>query len=140
MVRKRAFVGLAAAALITVGAWAQTHQSPAVPLSKNAQAVELAARGALGRPALVEFYSDECQACRSIMGQMDELDQRFYGKIKFIYMDADRPETLDYLGRYNVRGLPTLALLDADGKVAATIAGWPGEAVVVKSLDEMLRN
>lgn len=132
------FLVVVAAAALAGSALIVFDRAPAAPISNSVAAIGAAERGALGKPALVEFYSDECTACRTIMGSVAELDQRYDGRVKFIYMDTDRPETQAYLGRYDIRGMPTLALLDAHGKVTTSIAGWPGEQAVAESLDKLL--
>ncbi len=61
------------------------------PLPRNVAALHAAQAGALGEPALVEFYTTDCPSCRAIRAEMGVLDQRYDGKVKFIYLDADLP-------------------------------------------------
>ena len=105
------------------------------PPSRNVAALQAAQAGALGGPALVEFYTTDCLSCRAIRAEMGILDQRYDGKIKFIYLDADLAESKPFLARYNVRGVPTLALLDRRGRAVSNMPGWPGELAVTNALN-----
>lgn len=107
------------------------------PPSRRIAALQAAERGELQQPALVEFYSNDCWACRQIQGPMFFLDQRYDGKARFIYFDADSPGSQPVLAKYQVRGIPTIVLLDAHGRVAANIAGWPGEQAIADALDKL---
>ena len=107
------------------------------PPSCNVAAMKSAQAGTLGEPALVEFYTTDCMSCRAIRAEMGILDQRYDGKIKFVYLDADLPESQSFLARYNVRGVPTLALLDRRGRVVSNMPGWPGELSLTNALNEL---
>ncbi|HEX7588593.1 MAG TPA: thioredoxin domain-containing protein [Anaerolineae bacterium] len=105
------------------------------PPSRNVVAMQSAQAGTLGEPALVEFYTTDCMSCRAIRAEMGVLDQRYDGKIKFIYFDADLPESQPFLGQFNVRGVPTLALLNQSGHVVSNMVGWPGDEAIRLALD-----
>ena len=105
------------------------------PPSRNVVAMQSAQAGTLGVPALIEFYTTDCMSCRAIRAEMGVLDQRYDGKIKFIYLDADLPESQPFLGQFNVRGVPTLALLNQSGHVVSNISGWPGDDEIRLLLD-----
>jgi thioredoxin-like negative regulator of GroEL len=109
------------------------------PTSRNVAAIESAQAGTLGEPALVEFYTTDCMSCRAIRPEMGILDQRYDGRIKFIYLDADLPESQSFLTQFNVRGVPTLALLNRSGRVVLNMPGWPGETVLTNALDQQLK-
>ena len=107
--------------------------------SRNVLALQAAEAGALGEPALVEFYTTDCMTCRVIRGEMGVLDQQYDGRVKFIYLDADLPESRPFLAKYNVRGVPTFALLDRRGRVVSNMPGWPGELALTNALDQQLK-
>ena len=118
--------------LLTLAACAAPQ--PDAPPSRNVAALQAAQAGSLGEPALVEFYTTDCMSCRAIRNEIGLLDQRYDGKIKFIYLDADLVESKPYLAKFNVRGVPTIALLDRRGRVALNIVGWPGEQAITDAL------
>ena len=108
-----------------------------LPLPRNVAAMESAQAGTLGEPALVEFYTTDCMSCRAIRPEMGVLDLRYDGRIKFIYLDADLPESQLFMGQFNVRGVPTLALLNRSGRVVSNMPGWPGDDAMRIALDRL---
>lgn len=105
----------------------------------NIAAIHQAERGALGGPAFVDFYSDDCSICRRIQGPIAELDQRFGSQTRFIYIDTDLPAAQSSMTKYQVRGLPTFVLLDGHGQVVSEISGWPGQQALDNVLQAMSR-
>ncbi len=69
---------------------------------------------------------------------MSALEQRYQGKVKFIRINIDAPESRQYIDKYKVLGTPTIALLDRHGKVASDVPGWPGEQQVMQALDSLV--
>ncbi len=124
-------------ALVMLAACSAPPQSSAPP-SRNVAAVQAALAGTLGEPALVEFYTTDCESCRVIRAQMAVLDQQYDGKVKFIYLDADLSESKPYLAEFNVRGVPTIALLDRRGHLVSNLPGWRGEQVMTDALSALL--
>lgn len=108
------------------------------PLSRNALAMQSAQAGTLGEPALVEFYASDCITCNKIRGKISALDQHYDGRVEFIYLDIELAEAQPYLAKYNVRGLPTFALLDRRGRLMSSMSGWPGEQVFTSALDKLI--
>ena len=54
------------------------------------------------------------------------LEAKYFGKIKFSYLDADDPQTHDFQRILGFRYQPELYLLDADGKVLKKWVGYTG--------------
>ena len=129
---------LAASFVLIVLAACAAPRPDAPPPSRNIAALQAAEAGALGEPALVEFYTTDCLSCRAIRGTVGALDQRYDGKVKFIYLDADLSESKPYLARYNVRGVPTFALLDRRGRVSENMPGWHGEPAMKDTLSALV--
>jgi thioredoxin-like negative regulator of GroEL len=113
-------------------------EQTALSASPNIAALQVAEEGRLEQPAFVEFYSDDCDICRRIQGPMRTLDLKYDGKIKFIYVDIDLPESQPSVRRFDVRGLPMFVLLNLRGDAVAAVPGWPGEDAVTASLNQLL--
>jgi thioredoxin-like negative regulator of GroEL len=121
-----------------VAALPQSAATATVPASPNVLALEAAQAGTLAQPALIDFYSDDCRSCRVARPAVGQLDVQFVGRVKFIYLDVDLPESQPYMTRYDVRGLPTIALLDRRGRLVESFAGWPGNAAMGAKLEELV--
>ncbi len=72
-------------------------------------------------PAVILFRGDNSPSCRAIHQLVDEAEQRYKQKITFKQFDwsADNP----LIEQYQVRFLPTVLLIDQQGKVVDRIIG-----------------
>jgi thiol-disulfide isomerase/thioredoxin len=78
---------------------------PGAPLERLArQSLDLPVALSDGRPTLVEFYADWCEACREKRGQLD-----------VVLLNVDNPRWEPELERYAVNGIPQLELFNQRG-------------------------
>lgn len=78
-------------------------------------------------PRLVEFYTDECPACRAMAGTVETLESEAVGagfELLTINLSERRNEHLAI--RYQLRGVPTFSLLDSHGKETGRFEGVVG--------------
>jgi thioredoxin 1 len=83
-------------------------------------------------PVLVDFWATWCGPCKAIAPLLDELAQKYEGKLKIVKLDVDsNPNTAP---KFGVRGIPTLILFK-DGQVQATQVGLLNKAELANFID-----
>lgn len=84
-------------------------------------------------PVLVDFWAQWCGPCKAIAPILDDLAQKYAGKVKVVKMDVDNnPATPP---KFGVRGIPTLILFK-DGQVKATQVGLISKAELSTFIDD----
>lgn len=72
------------------------------------------------QPALLRFTAKWCPPCqvmdRSVFPR-PEVKQALADRVVPVILDIDRDENQDLAWRYHVQGVPTMVLIDAEGKV-----------------------
>ena len=78
----------------------------------SAAAFESTVTGPSGdRPVLVEFYTDECPACREFKPVLAAAEQHYGDRISVVRVDVDANPGLSE--RFSIRAIPTVILFDA---------------------------
>lgn len=73
------------------------------------------------KPVLVDFYADWCGPCKMVLPVLDELSQMpEFSNVNIVKVNVDN--SADIAQKYNVRGIPTLMLVQ-NGQVVATKSG-----------------
>jgi thiol:disulfide interchange protein len=104
--------------------WLRGGLHPEASLERLARrSPELPVALANGRPTLVEFYADWCEACRAMAPAMEELEHRHEGEIDVVLLNVDNPRWQGEIERYGVNGIPQLELFDASGADAGRSLG-----------------
>jgi thioredoxin 1 len=62
-----------------------------------------------GRPVFVDFWRQNCQACRTMDGIVNELAEDYEGRA--VVVKANAAEAPDAFMKFNVRGTPTFLIL-----------------------------
>ena len=70
---------------------------------------------ASGKPILIEFWTEDCSACKQLMPMLQEAAQEYEGKILFATADSDQAQ--DLADRFAIVKAPTILVLKG-GKVA----------------------
>ena len=113
------------ATLLAVGLlWFRGGLNPAAPLERLArQSLDLPVALSNGRPTLVEFYADWCEACRTMAPAMETIEAKHRGKLDVVLLNVDNPRWQPELERYDVNGIPQLELFDAAGEAVGRSIG-----------------
>jgi thioredoxin 1 len=72
-------------------------------------------------PVLIDFWAEWCGPCRMIAPLVDELAEKYDGKLRVGKLDADINQQI--LINYGIMGIPTLMLFKG-GEVAERITGY----------------
>lgn len=114
--RERMALAAVAALLAVLLFWLRGGLHPAAPLERLArQSPDLTTALNNGRPTLVEFYADWCEACRTMAPAMETIEQKRRGTLDVVLLNVDNPRWQPELERYAVNGIPQLELFDAGG-------------------------
>ncbi len=88
------------------------------------------------RPVLVDFWAAWCAPCRLVAPVVEELAREYAGRLNVAKLDVD--ELPDLADRYQVQGIPTLAIF-ADGKLVKRIVGYVPKPELQRQIDAVLR-
>ncbi|MFN9618915.1 MAG: thioredoxin domain-containing protein [Synechococcaceae cyanobacterium] len=122
--RERMLLAAVAAALALLLIWLRGGLHPEASLealARRSPALESAL--ADGRPTLVEFYADWCEACRAMAPAMDTLERQHRGSLDVVLLNVDNPRWQPEVERYEVNGIPHLELFDAEGRAVGRSRG-----------------
>ena len=129
--RERALLGAIAAALLVALVWLRGGLNSTAPLEELARrSLDLPVALADGRPTIVEFYADWCEACRAMAPAMASLERQQQQRLDVVLLNVDNPRWQPELARYDVNGIPQLQLFDAGGVSV-------GRAVGARSASEL---
>jgi len=129
--RERLILLVIAIALAAAVLWLRGGLQPQAPLEALARrSPELSVALANGKPTLVEFYADWCEACRSMAPAMDAVETRSRDQLNVVLLNVDNPRWLPEVERYEVNGIPHLELFDGSGSPV-------GRAIGVRSRGEL---
>ena len=106
-----------AAVLALLLLWMRGGLHPEAPLERLArQSPELSTALSDGRPTLVEFYADWCEACRAMAPAMETIERHQRGALDVVLLNVDNPRWQPELERFAVNGIPQLELFDGAGQ------------------------
>ena len=111
---------------------------PQAPLEKLArQSLDLPVALSNGRPTLVEFYADWCEACRAMAPAMEQLEQRQRGRLDVVLLNVDNPRWQPEIERFEVNGIPQLEFFNGAGQPVGRAVG-ARSAAELQALGEAL--
>jgi thiol:disulfide interchange protein len=122
--RERWILLLLATLLAVLLLWLRGGLHPQAPLEKLArQSLDLPVALANGRPTIVEFYADWCQACQAMAPAMETLAERRQGQLNVVLLNVDNPRWQAEIERFQVNGIPQLDLFSASGQQVGRAIG-----------------
>jgi thiol:disulfide interchange protein len=128
---ERMLLAAVAALLALALFWLRGGLHPEAALDRLArQSPELGVALADGKPTLVEFYADWCEACRAMAPAMEAMERRHHGQLDVVLLNVDNPRWQPQIDTYAVNGIPHLEFFDGQGERL-------GRAIGARSADEV---
>lgn len=86
-------------------------------------------------PTVIDFWAEWCAPCRQIKPILEDLAERYQGKVKLVKLNVDEnPQTMT---RYGIRAIPTL-LAFKNGTVVQQVQGARPKAFLEEMLQGLL--
>lgn len=86
-------------------------------------------------PVLVDLWAEWCSPCLVIAPVLKKLIDEYDGKLKLAKVEVDEGENMKLAGRYQVRGFPTVLLINK-GKEVARFSGAKPLSFMRNFIDE----
>ena len=87
---------------------------------------------------LLYFYADWCPNCQTMNPMVEELEEEYKGRIKFLWLNVDRQEARQIAAYYRVMAVPTTILANREGRPINLWLGPRGRAFLKEALDRAL--
>ncbi len=79
----------------------------------------------VNKPVLIEFYSNSCPICRSMIPIINAIERECTGKnLALVKININSPDAAPLVKKYRIFGVPTFVFLDSSGKEVARLLGY----------------
>ena len=93
-----------------------------------------------GRPTVVEFYADWCEACQEMAPSLYRLKRDFQDEINVVLLNVDNDQWLDLIDKYEVNGIPQLNLFDSNGQLRGRSIGLKSQDQITQLVFSLVNN
>ena len=80
------------------------------------------------KPAVIDFYTTWCGPCKRLAPIMDELSEKYKGKVEFYKADTEKERELAYV--FNISSIPQVLYIPAKGQPMLLKGLYPKEEIV----------
>lgn len=88
------------------------------------------------RPAVIDFYADWCAPCKTASPILEELAQKYQGKVDFYKVNTDNEQELAQV--FGIRTIPTFLWIPKEGEPQITAGIAPGVDATRKMFTDMI--
>lgn len=74
-------------------------------------------------PSVIDFYADWCYPCKMVAPVLEELSQKYAGKVKIYKVDTDQESEL--AGLFGIRSIPSLLFIPKVGQPQMMVGALP---------------
>jgi len=87
------------------------------------------------KPSVVDFWAPWCGPCRMLAPIVDELSEKFEGKVNILKCNVD--ESADAPAEYGVRNIPTL-LFFKNGEMVDRLVGLVSQSEIEDKINSLI--
>jgi thioredoxin len=88
-------------------------------------------------PALIDFYADWCGPCKMIAPVLEELSDKYEGKVKIYKLDTEQEQDLSAI--FGIRSIPSLLFIPVDGQPMMQVGALPKSTLIDVIEKELLK-
>lgn len=74
-------------------------------------------------PCIIDFYADWCGPCKTVAPILEELSEKYEGKVNIYKIDTEKEQEL--AGAFGIRSIPSILFCPKDGKPQMTQGALP---------------
>lgn len=89
-------------------------------------------------PCVIDFYADWCKPCKMVAPIMDEMAQKYDGKVKIYKINTDKERELASI--FRIRSIPSVLFVPNKGQPSMKTGALPKESYVQIIDNELLKN
>ena len=87
------------------------------------------------RPCIIDFYADWCGPCRMVAPVLEELAEKYLGKVDIYKVNTEEEQDLSEL--FGIRSIPSILFIPKEGKPQMMMGALPKESFE-KIISELL--
>ena len=80
------------------------------------------------KPAVIDFYTTWCGPCKRLAPIMEELSEKYKGKVEFYKADTEKERELAYV--FNISSIPQVLYIPVKGQPILLKGLYPQEEIV----------
>ncbi|HCC46989.1 MAG TPA: thioredoxin [Elusimicrobia bacterium] len=88
------------------------------------------------KPCIVDFYADWCGPCKMIAPVLDELSQKYAGKLDVYKINTEEEQAL--AAAFGIQSIPSMLFVPMDGKPQMAQGALPKDALE-KAISDVLK-